>query len=154
MFPWYNRAQERPTKPGDCFKPKEMLESLQGIEREPARNPAKYPATWLFWKGDADATRRANDALHVLYLGRSCRLFSDEQGVWAVETDPGPREGIRHDLKGEPAITARIPPDGRDVTIAIERVSLLSRQQGAINRMKAVCLKAMEEEGLVMTQAG
>jgi hypothetical protein len=156
LFPWYDKAHDYsgPPTPADCFRPKEVLESLQGIERELSRNSARYPATWLFWITTAADGKRSHRELTAIYRGRNCRLFSDEQGVWAMETDPGPRQGVHHDLKEAATVAAQLVPGGPDVTIALERVSLLTQHQKTLTEMKAICIRALQEGALVLTQMG
>ncbi len=157
-FPWYQSCfgYDRPGGPSvaDCFRPRDVLESLQGIERELQRNSKKYPAYYLFWVPAADGAKASHRSLPVWYRDRPCRLFSDEQGCWAVETSPGPREGVHHDLKELPEVRVRLASDGPEVAVGLERVSFLTEWAGAIQEMKRVCLTAMQANGLIMTAAG
>jgi hypothetical protein len=89
-FPWYQSCfgYDRPGGPSvaDCFRPRDVLESLQGIERELQRNSKKYPAYYLFWVPAADGAKASHRSLPVWYRDRPCRLFVLYALVWCRRT--------------------------------------------------------------------
>ena len=156
-FPWYSSCQG----PDDiqyladrCFQPTDVLASLHSVERELQRNGKKYPSSWLFWVSDPGGSKQSHPHLDVWYRSVPCRLFSDEQGVWARETSPGPRQGVHHDLKAMGQIPVQLAKDGPEVIVGLERVSLFTQRAADIAEMKRVCVTAVGEDALIMTSAG
>ncbi len=154
-FPWFfSRHAGVDPSPIDTasekgFRPKLVLESLQLLERELQRNSQRYPSVCQFWTGSG-VERSARPTLEVWYRGRPCRLYSDDKGCWAVETTPGPREGIHHDLKDMGEVVVRLSETGPETSVAIERTSFLAQWSEAIAAMKRVCLVAMQAGGWVV----
>jgi hypothetical protein len=150
-FPWFFRVRgpKEPSPVEGGHRPKAVLESLQMLERELQRHSAKYPSTCRFWL-ERDGGRQAYDTLDVWYRDRPCRLFSDPQGCWAVETTPGPREGVHHDLKELAEVVVRLAPGGPEVPVVVERISFLNQPAETISSLKRVCLVAMQANGWVV----
>jgi hypothetical protein len=154
-FPWFFRGAgpNDPSPVEGGHRPKAVLESLQLLERELQRNSQKYPSACKFWL-ECDGSREAHQSLEVWYRDRPCRLFCDAQGVWAVETSTGPREGIHHDLKDMTQVTVRLTQGGPEASVVIERISFLSQWTETISALKRVCIIAMQANGWVIVEGG
>ena len=78
-------------------------------------------------------------------------LKFDDQGCWALETEPGPLQGAHHDLSKEPDVTVRLDPSGPDVRVSIERIPFVTQCKKHLEGLKAVCVRALKEDALVLT---
>jgi hypothetical protein len=90
-FPWFAGGPvyepRRQPSASECHRPKDVLASLQSVERELQKNAHRYPMDWTFHVPQPDGTRKAIKSVAVHYRGKPCRLFGDERGCWAVETN-------------------------------------------------------------------
>jgi hypothetical protein len=158
LFPWYAHARsshlDAEPQPSDCFRPKEVLGSIQAIERELQKHSAKYPCAWAFLVPEADGTRGRHLELRAYYREKPCRLFGDAKGCWAVETDTPLAYPVHYELTAVAQVVVRLAVDGPEVTVGIERTSCLGAHAKMLSGMKKVCLFAMENGGLLSTSAG
>ena len=158
LFPWYQKSFDydsgRQPAPADCCRPRDVLSSLQTVERELQKNSSRYPFESAFWLLNADGTRHRLDSTSVYYRGKPCRLFGDERGVWAVETNTPLAFPVHHDLTELAEVTARFQPDGPDVAIRIERTSFLVANTAILQKLKQLCLVALPHDALLLTSIG
>jgi hypothetical protein len=159
IWPWYfghhdGTGREAPSAK-NCFDPAAVLQSLQELERDLTKYERKLPARWEFaWKERSGQEVRA-PGLSVLFKGRNCRLLGDDEGPWAKEMDPGPRQGVHHSLKDASQVTVQFPGDpAADVVVTYTRISVLADSRRSLAEFKQTCISAMQERALVFTQAG
>jgi hypothetical protein len=156
-FAWYHSAcNQREYQPNstNTFDPSVVLRSLQEIERELSKYQRRYPAQWVFVTLAPDGREVQHHSLAAIYKGRRCLFYSDEQGPWAKETDPGLRECVHHELAKEPQISVQLEADGPAVPVTVRRLSLLAQYGAALAAMKRVCRRAIEERALLYAAAG
>jgi len=158
LFPWYQRSFDydsgRKPKPADCFSPRDVLSSLQGIERELQTNSTKYPFECRFHVPQGDGRLEPRETVTGYYRGKACRLFGDDKGCWAVETETSEAFPLHYELTGLAEVVVKLAPDGPDVTVGVERKSFLTVHGPLLQQMKQVCLTAMQQNGLVLTSIG
>jgi len=155
LFPWYQKSFDydtgRKPEPSDCHRPKEVLASLQRIERELQKNSAKYPFECTFWLPASDGSPQAHQTVNALYRGKPCRLFGDDNGCWAVETETREAFPLHYELTGLAEVVVTLAPDGPDVRVGIERKSFLAVHGDMLQQMKRVCLTALQSNALLFT---
>jgi len=158
LFPWYQKSFDYDTRrkpePGDCHRPKEVLASLQSIERELQKNSAKYPFQCTFWLPGPDGRPEPHQTVIAVYRARPCRLFGDDRGSWAVVTDSRDTYPLHFDLTDLAEVGVKLEPNGPDVTVRIERKSFLVVHGDMLQQMKRVCLTAMQNNALLLTSIG
>jgi hypothetical protein len=158
LFPWYQKSFDydsgRQPMASDCFRPKEVLSSLQAIERELQKNSSKYPYEAAFWMLMPDGTRSRLPDGDLYYRGKACRLFGDEKGVWAVETNTPLAFPVHYELTEVPEVKVQFDLGGPDVVVQIERRSCLAIHAPMFQDLKRVCLAALEADGLLLTSIG
>jgi hypothetical protein len=130
-----------------------VLRSLQTIERELSRNRRRYGAGWRFVVANQDGEGVNVHNSSILYRGVRCRLFADATGVWARETDPGPREGIHHELSKETQAIIQQYEGGEELIVTPKRHSLYEEHAESLAAMKKVCLRAAQEKAHVLTES-
>jgi len=81
-----------------------------------------------------------------------CRLFADQDGVWGKEADPGPREGIHHELSKETQVVVQHVDGDEELVVTPRRHSLYDEHSSALAAMKLVCLRAIQERALLLTE--
>jgi hypothetical protein len=157
-WPWYFGAHDgtglpRPTA-SNCFDPRAVLRSVQDLERNVRRYERTLRARWEFsWLAD-DGQRAKAESLPIIYRNRNCRLFGDADGVWAVETDPGPRQGIHHELGRPLELTVQQPDRPSTIVVAIRRISLVEDAGKDLAAFRALCARAMKQKALLLTSKG
>jgi len=133
-----------------CFQAAEVLADLHDIERELARNWRKYPADWRFvFPGEAQDQLSDRIAVEGLYQGKRCRVYGDADGLWAKELDPGPREGVHHELTGATSVRLFLEPPVGEVEIKVQRHTIAPGVPRLLAALKQVCAIAVAEKGLV-----
>ena len=133
-----------------CFQAAAVLADLHDIERELARNWRKYPGDWRFvLPGEADDQLSNRIAVEGLYQGKRCRVYGDADGLWAKELDPGPREGVHHDLTGAASVRLVLEAAVGEVEVKVQRHAIAPGVQRLIATLKQVCAIAVAQKGLV-----
>ncbi len=154
LFPWYFRAFDwdcgRAPTAADCAHPKDVLAAIHAIERELQRNPKRFPARWQLWQRQPDGTETPCHQILGLYRGKACRLFTDDEGAWAVETESPVAFPVHYPLSDLPEVSVSVEPDGHFVTLRIEAISPLALHQQLFADQKRVCLLASQRNGLVL----
>jgi hypothetical protein len=156
-FPWYHRSfgwngnRKRPPVPADCYRPKDVLESLQWLERELQKNSSRYPKEWTFHVPQPDGSVAKLSGLKAMYRNKACRLFGDDRGCWAVETDSPMAFPVHYELTDLPEVTVRLEPEAGEIAVRITSRSYLTVQGPLIQQIKEVCLRAMQENALLLT---
>ena len=159
-FSWYYDAFGFDSQPGPtakhCFPPRKVLNDLESIELEVARHGKKYRGEWIFWLPGQASTEPPHMQFDFIgfYKQRRCRLFSDEQGCWACEIDPGPREGVHHELTEERSVDLQLTDGGEFVTIALERRPFAIEYPEMMVGLKKVCRRAVALNGLLLASDG
>ena len=158
LFRWYQKSYDynygKKPEAGDCHRPKEVLASLQGIERELQKNSAKYPFEWTFWLPGPDGKQEAHGTVSAWYRTRPCRLFGDDKGAWAVVTDSKDTYPLHFELTELPEVVVMLEPNGPDVTVRIEGKSFLVVHGDMLQHLKRVCLTAIQNNALLFTSIG
>jgi len=155
---WYDRAYSyesgRQPGPSDCHRPKDVLASVQALERELQRNSHKYPTEWSFLVPQEDGTQTTVKNLDAYYRGKRCHIFGDEKGCWARELDTPLAFPIHYELTQQADVVVRRQPDGQDVRVLIHRTSFLAVHSDLIAAMKRTCLAALASQGMLLTLDG
>jgi hypothetical protein len=154
-FVWYFGAHDgslSASRRESCFDPMQVLGSLQTIERELSRNRRRYGAGWRFLIANQNGESIRVNSSSILYRGARCRLVADTTGVWARETDPGPREGIHHELSKDTQVVVQQHEGGEALILTPKRHSLYEEHAESLARMKKVCLRAAQEKAHVLTE--
>ena len=153
-FPWYFRAFDwdsgRAPTAADCARPKDVLAAVQALERELQRNPKRYPAVWRLWLQQADGTEAPCNQLTGVYRGKLCRLFTDDGGAWAVETESPMTYPVHYPLSELPKVSVTVQPDAPPITLRIESMSPLVTHQQLFVDLKRVCVLALQKDALVL----
>jgi len=152
LFSWYHNAYDAEgddPKAQDCFSPKKVLSSVQGIERELLRNAKKYPARWLFSETLSEGSQRSYERLDATYETKPCRLYSDDKGCWAMILDSPDKYKPHYDLSELSWITVEL--EGRTIELTLQRRSLLVQSQNVWDGIRRVCLRAGQENAMVLT---
>ena len=154
LFPWYFRAFDwdsgRTPTAADCASPKDVLAAIHAIERELQRNPKRFPAEWRLWQRQPDGSETRCQQMLGVYRGKRCRLFTDEQGAWAVETESLMAYPVHHPLSDLAEVSVSVEPDGHSVVLRIEAISPLAVHQGLFAELKRVCIVALQKDALVL----
>jgi hypothetical protein len=158
LFSWYFNGHDGTGRTAatakHCFPPGEVLRSVQQVEQDLVKHPERYSLRWRFVWRDAGGMSHEVDHLPGVYRGRNCVLYFDDSGVWAKETDPGPREGVHHDLKKEAQVLVSLPKTGEDVTVQVQRITLWSELQDRFALFKRVCIRATRDGAVIFTSTG
>jgi hypothetical protein len=151
-FPWYFRSYEwdsgRPPSVSDCADPKRVLASVHALERELSRKPKTYPAEWNLWVQQSDGREVLQPQLTGLYRGKLCRLFTDQQGAWAVEANSPMAFPVHHPLSDR--VSVQVEGKEQPVSVRIESISPLQAHEELLSAMKRVCLAAMDRGALIL----
>ena len=154
MFRLYIRAFDwdsgRAPTEADCARPKDVLAAVHALERELERNPKRYPAVWKLWLRQADGTESLCQHLTGIYRGKRCRLFTDDQGAWAVETESPMRYPVHYPLSELAQVSVSVDPDGSPVTVRIESTSPLAAHQQLLEDLRRVSVLALQKGLLVL----
>jgi len=138
-----------------CFQVAEVLGDLHDIERELARNWRKYSADWRFvLPGEAEDQVPDRIAVEGLYQGRRCRIYGDADGLWAKELDPGPREGVHHELTGTASVRLILEASVGEVEVRVQRHTIALGVPQLIAALKQVCAIALAKNGFVRAGYG
>jgi hypothetical protein len=154
LFPWYFKAFDwdsgRAPAATDCANPKDVLAGIQAIERELQRNPKRFSAQWRLWRRQPDGTEAPCQEMMAVYRGKRCRLFTDDQGAWAVETESLMAYPVHYPLSDLPEVSVQVEPDAHPVTLRIEAISPLAVHQQLFADLKRVCVRAIQRNALVL----
>jgi len=154
LFPWYFRSFDwnsgRSPTAADCVRPKDVLAAVHAIERELQRSPKRFPAEWRLWQRQPDGTEAPCQQIVAFYRGKRCRLFTDDQGAWAVETESPMAYPVHYPLSDLADVCVSLEPGGPPVAFRIEARSPLAVHEDLFAGLKRVCLRALERNALVL----
>jgi hypothetical protein len=85
-----------------------------------------------------------------VYRGKRCRLFTDDQGAWAVEADSPMAYPVHYPLSDLPQLSVQVEPDAQLVTLRVEALSPLAVHQQLFADLKRVSLLAIQRNTLVL----
>jgi len=153
-FPWYLKAFDwdagRAPTTADCAQPKDVLAGIHALERELQRHPKRYPAEWRLWLRQPDEAESRCQQILGVYRGKRCRLYTDDQGAWAVEADSEMAYPVHYPLSDLPEVSVLADPDGLPVTVRIESLSPVGAHEQVLADLKRVCVLALQKNALVL----